>query len=180
MTLRLALEQTYAVYAAVVVVVIMLLGAYGLVQPIHNSSGTTSYSNGTSRTTATTTFAFAPYGLLYLSSAPGCLANGVPAPCLGSLSTAVIFNCVTAARSLSGCTQRVYINGSASKSYVVTIWYNATLGNSTFGYSSGLSWINCKYSVRPASGPSLFYAYYVALNSTSFMVGSPAPGPSSA
>ena len=180
MTFRFALKQTYAVYAAVVVVVIVIFGVYGLAQPIHNSSGTSSYSNASTPTTTTTTFAFAPYGLLYLSSEPGCLADGVPAPCLGPLSTAVIFNCAIAAKSQSGCTQRVYINGSASESYVVTVWYNATLGNSTFGHSSGLSWIDCKYSVQPPSGPSLFYAYFVALNSTSFMVGSPAQGPLSA
>jgi hypothetical protein len=121
---------------------------------------------------------FAPYGLLYMSSEPGCYADGVPAICFGPLSAAVTFNCAIAAKSPSGCTQKVYINGSASKSNVVTVWYNATLGNITFGYSSGLSWINCKYSVQPPAGSGLpEYAYYVAVNSTSFLVAIPAPGP---
>lgn len=193
MMYRLASGRTYAVYSVAVVVVIVALGAYDSVQSLRiqgsvshisstaNSTTVTSVSSpGTqleNSSLASATYAFAPYGLLYLSFEPGCLADGAPAPCFGPLSEAVIFNCAIAAKSSSGCTQEVYINGSSSESYVVTVWYNATLGNSTFGYSSGLSWINCRLSVHPPSGPSIYYAYYIALNSTSFLVSTPIPAP---
>jgi hypothetical protein len=171
MTARFASKQTYVAYSVALVLVVAAFAAYSLVQTARGNESKV----GSVETTA---YAFAPYGLLYLSSEPGCLADGVPAPCFGPLSAAVTFNCATAAMSPSGCTHRVYINGSGGESYVVTVWYNATLGNSTFGYSSGLSWINCKFSVQPPAGPGQpEYAYYVALNSTSFLVGKPAPGP---
>ena len=194
MTFRFVPERANVVYSVTAVVVILTLGAYGLVQPANGNIAIDTHSNTVNNTTATlrTTFvnstlasakyAFAPYGLLYVSFAPGVQAANstsgpwVPSMGFGLLSEAVVFDCAMAARSSSGCTQRVFLNGTLGESYVVTVWYNATMGNSTFGHNSGLSWINCKFSVHPPAGPSLYYAYYIALNSTSFLVGTPAPG----
>lgn len=199
MTFRFAPERANFVYSAIAIVVILALGAYGLFQPTRGNISIDAHSNTANSTTATVRtivektfmnstlasakYAFAPYGLDYLSFEPGCqLGNSesgpwYPAPCAGTLSTAVVFDCATAARSQSGCTQRVYLNGTLGESYVMTVWYNPALGNSKFGYNSGLSWINCEFSVPSPAGSSLSYAYYIALNSTSFLVGRPIPTP---
>ncbi len=109
---------------------------------------------------------------VYLSSDVGsCRGPAGYAPCFGgNLSHAEVFNCVAAAASASGCTQRVVSSSNPQNSFQITIWYPYV------GHSNESSWANCMYT--DSGDPGQYYgAYCVSVSSTAFIVTEPAPPP---
>ncbi len=109
---------------------------------------------------------------VYLSSDVGsCRGPAGYAPCFGGdLSQAEVFNCVGAAASASGCTQRVVSSSNPQNSFQITIWYPSV------GHSNESSWANCVYT--DSGDPGRYYgAYCVLVSSTGFIVTEPAPPP---
>lgn len=113
------------------------------------------------------------YGLYYLSAAPGCAVSyGVhsyPAPCF-AYSGGVLFDCAAAAATPQGCTEKVNITGTSNQNFIITIWYP---------YNTGVPSQNCKWteSLPTPPGPDSAFAYCISVNSTSFLISEPAPGP---
>ena len=109
---------------------------------------------------------------VYLSSDVGsCRGPAGYAPCFGGdLSQAEVFNCVAAAASTSGCTQRVVSSSNPQNSFQITIWYPYV------GHSNESAWANCMYT--DSGDPGQYYgAYCVSVSSTAFVVTEPAPPP---
>ncbi|HEY6282810.1 MAG TPA: hypothetical protein VIW22_02690, partial [Nitrososphaerales archaeon] len=122
---------------------------------------------------ATSTYNSSRYGYMYLTADSGCYSSHGPAgqwspsPCFGPRSDAVVFNCLGAAATSQGCTQRFYYKGNPSASFVATVWfpfYNSTANSE--GY-------NCRVGLFSD------YAYEdcMTINSTAFIVGQPRPPP---
>ena len=132
----------------------------------------------TSTTTETvTTGTVVPfYGLDFLSAAPGCAieygAYSYAAPCFSS--TPHIFDCATAAATPQGCTQLIHITGAPNQNFTVTVWYPLAVNSGV--PSQNCKWIQTNLPTPPGpDGPYYDYCFYI--NSTSFLVAMPAPGP---
>ncbi len=174
------LEEKAALgFAATIIVTVVALGAYTLGTPLGTPTDRNTNSAGMLTMTtvrSTTSSVNFLYGLMYLTADSGCFSGPSPAgpwspsPCFGPRSDAVVFNCMKAAATSQGCTQRVYYKGNASESYVVTVWYpyfNSTANSE--GY-------NCKLAFYPETVHT-GYAYCMSVNSTSFLVAQPSPPP---
>jgi hypothetical protein len=122
------------------------------------------------------------YGLWFLGNQSGCAISTdppttwYPTPCNGgSNADAIVFNCLAAAATPQGCTQRVNLTGSSGQYFVITVWYPFV--NYTLGYPG----INCKYTVPSVPtppgpyGPN--YAYCITISPTAFIVTVEAPPP---
>ncbi len=170
-------NKTTLGFLAGVVVVALTLGAFTMAMPSSGGRSATSTSpfttnhNGTISTTST--FNSSLYGYMYLTADSGCYSSPGPAgpwspsPCLGPRSDAVVFNCLGAAATSQGCTQRFYFKGNPNASFAATVWfpfYNSTA--SSGGY-------NCRLNLFS------HYSYEdcMTINSTAFIVGQPRPPP---
>ena len=127
----------------------------------------------------------------YLTQSGGCAAsyssNGTAyaEPCVfgGTISDALVFNCLAAAALPSGCAGQITAlsgevfppvnnSGPAFNSPVlnntVTVWY-PYVGNA----AKEPSWANCMYAVAHGPSAATEFAFCVSLNSTSFIVSGP-------
>jgi hypothetical protein len=109
----------------------------------------------------------------FLSSGGGCS----PGPCDAQrLSDALVFNCLAAAATPSGCSE-VWSSGlrySASPiiNYTVTVWYPS------YDQSNEPASANCMYTVSPVGSlgippPTSSFGYCITVNSTAFVVSLP-------
>lgn len=126
-----------------------------------NSSSTYS-ANTTATTISPTSFAY-----LTVADNATCMAGGQLAPCWGS-NNPYTFDCLSAAATPQGCTQQV-TNPLANQSYVITVFY-------PFSNQTEPLWANCWWTVQGEIGEQ-GYAYCNPVNSTSFIIGIPAPPP---
>ncbi|MDG7002062.1 MAG: hypothetical protein JRN15_23420 [Nitrososphaerota archaeon] len=95
-----------------------------------------------------------------------CTSGGIYVACFGdNFSSAAVFNCAREAAASSGCTWGVVDPSTPQYATDVTVWY--PYQNSSVPFS------NCKYA--SAGGPDFYYDYCVSLNSTAFVISSPAP-----
>jgi hypothetical protein len=109
----------------------------------------------------------------FLSSGGGCS----PGPCdVQRLSDALVFNCLEAAATPSGCSE-VWSGGlrySASPiiNYTVTVWYPS------YNQPDEPASANCMYTVSPVGSlgippPTSSFGYCITVNSTAFVVSLP-------
>jgi hypothetical protein len=172
MVRRIAVGTTAIALSAVVIVLAVVVGFTVISLQSNTQTSTTaaglttnmtSQSNSAS-TTTTTASSTASYA--YLSDDGGCAAGGKAAPCWGS--PPYVFNCLSAAQTQSGCTQLVSTT-TPNWNFSINIRY-------PFSNQTAPSWANCLWSVQ-AEAPGQGFGHCSVLNSTSFTIGEPAPGP---
>jgi hypothetical protein len=133
-----------------------------------STSTSTLTSTSTSTSTVTTTSSLlTAYGFQFITESGICTANGVLAPCWGE--PAYVFNCQSSllTEPYESCSQFVASDVSAYASYSISV---------TSYRNQSEPWANCAYQAGFAAENG---AYCVALNSTAFILGEPAPPPAS-
>ena len=109
---------------------------------------------------------------VYLTSEVGpCRGPAGYTPCFGGdIHQAEVFNCLDAAATSTGCTQRVASSSNPQDSYEITIQYPYV------GHINESSWANCIFT--DTGDPGHYYsAYCVSTSPTAFIVTEPAPPP---
>ena len=154
-----------AVFVIVLLIVAVGVGVVAIETPSSSGPHTTATTvvvTSSSTTTETITIATE-----YLSN--HCVAPGgatYVGPCYStSIGDAAVFNCAAAAATPEGCTQRVFINGSSTASFVVRVNYPVSnIENGSLGD-------NCELSILYPSGTAgPGAAYCIPLNSTAFYI----------
>lgn len=101
----------------------------------------------------------------------GCYEFSPPSavPCFtNDIEGAEVFNCLSAAATLSGCTTQIYSppnygDGVTTSGFSITVWYpyvNASQDEP--------SWANCKYGVAGNTAPP--YGFCITISPTAFLL----------
>ncbi len=160
---RLAYVIATVIVAALIVAASILVVAPTLRATTTTTERTTLTSTSTGSVTVATSF-------LFLTASGICTAPGGYAPCWGI--EAYVFHCTTQ-NLLAGpytpqCAQRVTSTVAPYPSYNTTVTFpSARQGNQP-------PWANCQWNVAGIT-PGQGYGYCVLLNSSSFIMGEPAP-----
>ena len=163
-------------FVVIVVMIVASLGSFSLGSARTIVHTTTLYSETNSTVTITQSSPSSRLSTYYVSS--GCPQNSLICTSFENRSQALIFNCLAAASSLSGCDVTVnYSNYTTSRNYSITVWYPITnaienpLGNNAKVYYH----LSCP--THYGNGTTIYspciaseFDKGVALNSTSFIL----------